>query len=69
MKTQKTWSRANGMVTSFKRMREMAFEALNRNVSQATLNTYLGYDKGPNSNVPKSFERKSELHFCDGAGQ
>ncbi len=68
--TQKTWSRAKGMVTSFKDARD-GFEAMNRNVSQATLNTYIGYDmSGPNANIPKKFARKSELHFvCGPASQ
>lgn len=64
--TQKTWSRAKGMVTSFKDARD-GFEAMNRNVSQATLNTYIGYDtSGSNSTIPKTFARKSELHFVSG---
>lgn len=64
--TQKTWSRAKGMVLSFKDARD-GFEALNRTVSQATLNTYIGYDTmGTVAQVPKSFERKSELHFVCG---
>jgi len=64
--TQKTWSRAKGMVTSFKDARD-GFEAMNRNVSQATLNTYIGYDTfGSASSVPKKFARKSELHFVAG---
>lgn len=64
--TQKTWSRAKGMVSSFKDARD-GFEAMNRNVSQATLNTYIGYDMGgTNANIPKRFARKSELHFVCG---
>jgi uncharacterized protein (TIGR02599 family) len=66
--TQKTWSRAKGMVASFKDARN-GFEAMNRNVSQATLNTYLGYDvvkASGGGEVPKSFQRKSELHFICG---
>ncbi|MFN0129047.1 MAG: Verru_Chthon cassette protein C [Verrucomicrobiales bacterium] len=64
--TQKTWSRAKGMVSSFKDARD-GFEAMNRNVSQATLNTYIGYDMGgTNANIPKKFARKSELHFVCG---
>jgi len=64
--TQKTWSRAKGMVSSFKDARD-GFEAMNRNVSQATLNTYVGYDtSGSTSAVPKKFARKSELHFVCG---
>lgn len=64
--TQKTWSRAKGMVTSFKDARD-GFEAMNRNVSQSTLNTYIGYDTGgATSSVPKKFARKSELHFVCG---
>ncbi|MGI8605125.1 MAG: Verru_Chthon cassette protein C [Verrucomicrobiales bacterium] len=63
--TQKTWARAKGMVSSFKEARD-GFEALNRVVGQATLNTYLGYDVFANSSIPQSFERKSELHFVCG---
>jgi uncharacterized protein (TIGR02599 family) len=64
--TQKTWSRAKGMISSFKDARD-GFEAMNRNVSQSTLNTYIGYDTvGTTSSVPKKFARKSELHFVCG---
>ena len=62
--TQKTWSRAKGMVSSFKEARN-GFEAMNRNITQATLNAYLGYDTG-NGLVPKTFARKSELSFVCG---
>jgi len=63
--TQKTWSRAKGMISSFKDARD-GFEAMNRNVSQATLNTYIGYDVSGTSSIPKKFARKSELHFVCG---
>jgi uncharacterized protein (TIGR02599 family) len=64
--TQKTWSRAKGMVSSFKDARD-GFEAMNRNVSQATLNTYIGYDTASaTSPIPRKFARKSELHFVSG---
>jgi uncharacterized protein (TIGR02599 family) len=64
--TQKTWSRAKGMISSFKDARD-GFEAMNRNVSQATLNTYIGYDTATgNSAIPRRFARKSELHFVSG---
>jgi len=64
--TQKTWSRAKGMISSFKDARD-GFEAMNRNVSQATLNTYIGYDTaGTTTAIPKKFARKSELHFVCG---
>lgn len=63
--TQKTWSRAKGMVASFKDARN-GFETMNRVVSQATLNTFLGYDFHSGSEVPSTFQRKSELHFVCG---
>jgi len=64
--TQKTWSRAKGMISSFKDARD-GFEAMNRNVSQATLNTYIGYDTASSTSaIPKKFARKSELHFVCG---
>lgn len=64
--TQRTWSRAKGMVASFKDARD-GFEAMNRNVSQATLNTYLGFEQASATNpVPTSFGRTSELHFICG---
>ena len=63
--TQKTWSRAKGMVSTFKDARE-GFEAINRTVAQATLHTYLGYDTAGSTQFPTAFARRSELHFVCG---
>lgn len=76
--TQQTWSSAKTRVSQFRDAR-VAFEAMTRNISQATLNTYLDYydeqgnriepvyDDSYNSNSPPiepdHYDRYSELHF------
>jgi uncharacterized protein (TIGR02599 family) len=57
--TQRTWLVAKENTTSYKEARA-AFEVMTRRLSQATLNTYWGYD---NPEKPKEYEKKSELHF------
>lgn len=57
------WRRSSGNVESFQAAR-IAFEVFTRNLSQATLNTYLDYD---NATAPTRYLRKSELAFRSGA--
>ncbi|MEZ5326245.1 MAG: Verru_Chthon cassette protein C [Verrucomicrobiales bacterium] len=57
--TQRTWLLAKETTSSYKEARA-AFEVMTRRLSQATLNTYWGYDNPDN---PREYEKKSELHF------
>lgn len=57
--TQRTWLIAKENTSSYKEARS-AFEVMTRRLSQATLNTYWGYDNPEN---PRDYEKKSELHF------
>lgn len=70
--TQKTWSDARSRVAQF-REAQVAFEVLTRRVSQATLNTYIGYDKDiSDPNRPqdvRDYVRESELHFLSGEAE
>jgi uncharacterized protein (TIGR02599 family) len=59
------WRRSSDKIQAFQEAR-LAFEAMTRNLSQATLNTYLDYD---NAETPTRYLRKSELKFlCGPAG-
>ncbi|MEM7144657.1 MAG: Verru_Chthon cassette protein C [Verrucomicrobiota bacterium] len=75
--TQDTWRNSKQRVSQFRDAR-IAFESITRNLSQATLNTYLDYyDKDGNPMVikyegsygrddplqPSYYDRYSELHF------
>ncbi|MGI9239892.1 MAG: prepilin-type N-terminal cleavage/methylation domain-containing protein, partial [Verrucomicrobiales bacterium] len=68
--TQKTWNIARSRVTQFREAR-VAFEAVTRGLTQATLNPYWDYDygsykyttTGANPTVPQGYQRQSELHF------
>lgn len=70
---QKTWNVARTRVSQFREAR-VAFDAVTRNLTQATLNTYYDYDYGnglsvPDQNnlqVPKRYQRQSDLHFICG---
>ena len=69
----KIWSSTNAKIESFQGAR-IAFEALTRQVSQATLNTYYAYYRSDNSlwaptdnTAPARYGRYSELHFISGA--
>lgn len=63
--TSGVWRRSSDKIQSFQEAR-LAFEALTRNLSQATLNSYLDYD---NAEAPTRYLRKSELKFlCGPAG-
>ncbi len=73
---QTTWSSTNARVSQFREART-AFDIITRNLSQATLNTYLDYDNNylttdPASAAtaaPTSYKRKSDLRFvCGPAG-
>ena len=57
--TQRTWLVAKENTSSYKEARA-AFEVMTRRLSQATLNTYWGYDDPED---PDEYEKKSELHF------
>lgn len=59
------WRRSMDKIESSQGAR-LAFESITRNLSQATLNTYLDYDDPAN---PQQYLRKSELKFfSDAAG-
>ena len=65
--TQNIWKRTTAKVTQFQASRA-AFEAMNRRLSQATLNTYyrpVDTTSG-NSKAEYLFRRQSELHFISG---
>ncbi len=71
---QRTWTYTNGKVEEFRSARE-AFEAITRQLSQATLNTYWDYEYPANASgqpdttkSPTGYIRQSELRFIvDGA--
>ncbi|MEI9894177.1 MAG: prepilin-type N-terminal cleavage/methylation domain-containing protein [Chthoniobacter sp.] len=59
------WKSSSSRVDAFRNAR-LAFEDMERLLSQACLNTYWDYD---NTNAPQRYIRKSELHFLvDDAG-
>lgn len=59
------WRKSSAKIESFQNAR-LAFDLLTRNMSQATLNTYLDYD---NKETPTRYLRHSELQFvCARAG-
>ncbi|MES2595895.1 MAG: Verru_Chthon cassette protein C [Verrucomicrobiota bacterium] len=71
---QSTWSASNARTTQFKEART-AFDILSRNISQATLNTYIDYDTNylatagggaAAAAAPSNYIRKSDLHFQTG---
>lgn len=70
---QRTWVRSNSRVSQFREAR-IAFDAISRNVSQATLNAYwesefsnVGTDRlGQQVTQAKNYVRKSELQFICG---
>jgi uncharacterized protein (TIGR02599 family) len=72
--TQRTMRGADSRVGQFQTAR-VAFEALTRNLGQASLNTYWDVDFGPIVNTdpkaavelePKGYRRNSDLHFVSG---
>ncbi len=70
---QSTWSASNARVSQFREAR-VAFDILTRNISQATLNTYIDYDQNYLSSAagsgaasaPNNYVRRSELQFICG---
>lgn len=72
---QNTWAASNARVSQFKEART-AFDILVRNLSQATLNTYLDYDSnyvataassaGAATTTAQRYLRKSDLQFICG---
>lgn len=70
---QRTWVRTNSNVSQFREAR-LAFDALTRNISQATLNTYWQSGKVESRKQGNlgvifqgtSYRRQSELQFCCG---
>lgn len=70
---QQQWTRSNSRVTAFREAR-MAFDVLNRNLSQATLNTYwgtndevIGTDAAGQQRIRGvNYKRVSELQFVCG---
>ncbi len=70
---QSTWSASNARVSQFREART-AFDILTRNLSQATLNTYIDYDNNyiatagtsAAANAPAAYVRNSDLQFICG---
>lgn len=72
---QSTWAASNARVSQFREART-AFDILVRNLSQATLNTFVDYDSnyvinaaqnaGVTLQTPSSYQRKSNLQFVCG---
>ncbi len=62
--TSAIWRRTTGSVEQF-RGANLAFEAMTRRLSQATLNTYWDYSPKPPA-VPTKYVRESDLRFLTG---
>lgn len=71
---QTTWTASNARISQFREART-AFDIISRNISQATLNTYLDYDVNYLANAepsaattaaPTQYLRKSDLRFVCG---
>ncbi len=71
---QTTWTSTNARVSQFREART-AFDIITRNLSQATLNTYLDYDNNyltaadpasATTTAPTRYVRKSDLRFVCG---
>lgn len=71
---QSTWSASNARVSQFREART-AFDIITRNLSQATLNTYVDYTNNylaaPGvpvgaASAPGGYKRNSDLHFISG---
>ena len=63
--TQQIWVRSSGKVSQFQASRT-AFEAMTRNLSQATLNTYYDLQFDGTTGNTKGYSRRSDLHFVSG---
>ncbi|MEN3941580.1 Verru_Chthon cassette protein C [Prosthecobacter sp. SYSU 5D2] len=72
---QSTWTASNARVSQFREART-AFDIITRNLSQATLNTYIDYDQSylqdsdstdaTATSAPSKYIRKSDLRFVSG---
>ncbi len=71
---QTTWTATNARVNQFREART-AFDIITRNISQATLNTYVDYDTNylnsadpvaATTQAPTRYQRKTELRFVCG---
>jgi uncharacterized protein (TIGR02599 family) len=71
---QSTWTTSNARVSQFREART-AFDIITRNLSQATLNTYIDYDhnylkdgtaQATATSAPSRYVRKSDLRFVCG---
>ncbi len=63
--TQRSWDLAQGRVSQFREAR-VAFDIITKNLSQATLNTYVEQvdsSPGDGKDIPDAYEVKSELNF------
>jgi uncharacterized protein (TIGR02599 family) len=60
--TRRTINSTTAKVGQFQAAR-LAFDALTRNMSQATLNTYWDLDRDANTQNPIRYRRQSDLHF------
>jgi len=58
---QKTWTYSEARISQFREAR-VAFDIITKNLSQATLHTYLDYERN-SSNQVTNYKRQSELHF------
>lgn len=58
---QNTWTYSEARISQFREAR-VAFDIITKNLSQATLHTYLDFDYDSNNQV-KNYKRQSELHF------
>lgn len=58
---QRTWTYSEARISQFREAR-VAFDIISKNLSQATLHTYLDYERDKNNQVTK-YKRQSELHF------
>ena len=63
--TARIWQSTNSKIEEFRSARN-GFETITRQLSQATLNTYWGYD---NPAAPTKYLRQSELRFINGIMQ
>jgi uncharacterized protein (TIGR02599 family) len=62
--TQSIWVRSRARAEQYQQSQQ-AFETMVRRISQATLNSYLGYRYDANG-TPTIYQRESELHFVSG---
>jgi len=60
--TRRVVSSTTARITQFQAARA-GFDAMTRNLSQATLNTYWDLDFDPNNGNPVGYRRQSDLHF------